>query len=68
VNWFSFYSLASYLQKRGFRCLDRFDLIDTKNIGALQKLVLNMTRAIPPLRLAGHVLTSGTVLFGLKVH
>lgn len=66
VNWFSFYSLAAHLEKQGFRCLDRFDVIDTKPMGALQKLAIGMARTIPPLRFAGHVLTSFTILFALK--
>lgn len=68
VNWFSFYSLASYLEKRGFRCLDRFDVIDTEHLGTVQKLAITMARAIAPLRFAGHVLTSFTIVFALKTN
>ncbi len=66
VNWFSFYSLAAYLEGRGFNCLDRFDVIDTDHLGTLQKLAIGMARTIPPLRFVGHVLTSYTILFALK--
>lgn len=66
VNWFSFYSLASYLEDRGFRCLDRFDMVDTKNKGALSKLAVALIRSIPPLRFLGHVLTPGSIVFAFK--
>lgn len=66
VNWFSFYSLAAYLEKRGFHCLDRFDLIDTETIGTLPKLAVSLVRSMPPLRFAGQVLTPHTVLFAIK--
>jgi 2-polyprenyl-3-methyl-5-hydroxy-6-metoxy-1,4-benzoquinol methylase len=66
VNWFSFYSLSRYLGQRGFRCLDRFDLIDTANRNPLEKAVATMARTLPPLRFAGHLLTPGTVIFAFK--
>jgi len=66
VHWFSFYSLAAYLGRRGFRCLDRFDLIDTEGRGTLQRGAVGLIRAIPLLRLAGHLLTPNTILFALK--
>lgn len=66
IHWFSFYSLAAFLGKRGFRCLDRFDLIDTDSRGILQRGAVRLIRAIPPLRLAGHLLTPNTILFALK--
>jgi len=66
VNWFTSYSLVAYLEKHGFRCLDRFDMIDSEQLGGLKKLLINGARAIPPLRFAGHVLTPGTVIVALK--
>lgn len=66
VNWFSFYSLAAYLEKRGLRSLDRFDMIDREDLGGLKKVVIGLARTIPPLRFAGHVLTPSTVIFALK--
>lgn len=67
VNWFSYYSLAGYLEKRGFRCMDRFDMVETENKGALSKAALTLIRSIPPLRFVGHVLTSGSIVFAVKV-
>lgn len=67
VNWFSFYSLAKYLEERGFRCMDRFDMLETENKGALSKLAVTLIRSIPPLRFVGHVLTPSSIVFALKV-
>ncbi len=67
VNWFSFYSLAAYLEERGLRSLDRFDMIDREeDLGGLKKMLIGLARAIAPLRFAGHILTPGTVIFALK--
>ena len=66
VNWFSFYSLANYLKKRGFYCMDRFDLIDCNNKDLPRKIVLTLIRSIPPLRLVGHILTSNSTVFAIK--
>lgn len=67
VNWFSFYALARYLEKHGFRSMDRFDMIETDNKGALGKAVVALIRALPPLRFFGHVLTPGSIVFAVKV-
>jgi 2-polyprenyl-6-hydroxyphenyl methylase/3-demethylubiquinone-9 3-methyltransferase len=66
VNWFSFYSLAEYLGKRGLRCLDRFDMIDQENLGTPGKLLVRLARALPPLRFFGQVLTRGSIVFAIK--
>ena len=66
VNWFSFYSLSAYMKKRGFRCLDRFDMVNTDNLGAVGKLIITLIRALPPLRFVGQVLTTGTIVFAIK--
>lgn len=66
VNWFSFYSLAAYLAKRGFASLDRFDMIETADKGALIRLVLTLIKRLPPLRFIGHVLTPGSTVFAIK--
>lgn len=67
VNWFSFYALARYLEKQGFRSMDRFDMIETDNKGALAKMAVALIRALPPLRFFGHVLTPGSIVFAVKV-
>jgi ubiquinone/menaquinone biosynthesis C-methylase UbiE len=67
VNWFSFYSLANYLKKRGFRCMDRFDMVETEGKGGMRKIALTLIRSIPPLRFLGHVMTSASVVFAIKI-
>ena len=66
VNWFSYYSLANYLKTRGFRCMDRFDLLETKGKGIPMKIVVNLIRSIQPLRFVGHVLTPASIVFAIK--
>jgi len=67
VNWFSFYALARYLEKHGFRSMDRFDLIETDNKSLLAKMTVALIRALPPLRFFGHMLTPGSIVFAVKV-
>lgn len=67
VNWFSFYSLANYLNERGFHCMDRFDSVETDGKGLLRRIVVNLIRRIPLLRFCGHVLTPGSIIFAVKV-
>jgi 2-polyprenyl-6-hydroxyphenyl methylase/3-demethylubiquinone-9 3-methyltransferase len=66
VNWFSVYSLKKFLEKRGFRCMDRFDLMETKDKGALLKLAVALIRVLPPLRFIAHVLTPGSLVFAIN--
>lgn len=60
VNWFSFYSLRRALSAKGFECLDRFDLLDTKQKGVTAKGVIAAVRKVPLLRFFAHVATAGT--------
>lgn len=66
VHWFTWYGLRRHLARRGVRCFDRFDMIDTEGRSAAARAVVGLVRALPPLRLLGHVATHGTTLFGLK--
>jgi 2-polyprenyl-6-hydroxyphenyl methylase/3-demethylubiquinone-9 3-methyltransferase len=68
VHWFTFYGLRAHLARRGVRSLDRFDMIDVAGRGRAARVLVGMVRALPPLRLLGHVATPGTTLFGLKGH
>jgi 2-polyprenyl-3-methyl-5-hydroxy-6-metoxy-1,4-benzoquinol methylase len=65
VHWFSFYKLREYLATRGLRCFDRFDIIAMTPRSSVIKALIAATRALPPLRLLGHVLTEGTLIFAL---
>lgn len=67
VNWFSFYGLRSFLEPRGFKCLDRFDLIDTTAKGWVSTLVLKIIRSLPPLRLLSHIATPYTLMVAQKM-
>lgn len=67
VNWFSVYSLARALRKRGFGAVfDRFDIADTDNKSSFARFVFGVIRALPPLRLLAHVGTPYTVAVALK--
>ena len=66
VHWFSYYGLRDYLRPLGFRCLDRFDLIDVRDKGRAAALVVRLARGVPLLRLLGHVATPGTWLIAVK--
>lgn len=66
VHWFTFAGLSRYLGARGLRCMDRFDLIDTRGRSALARLVVASLRKVAPLRFMGHVMTPGTSLVGIK--
>ncbi len=66
VNWFSFYGLRDFLEALGFRCLDRFDLLDTAGKGAITQFIVTMLRAVPLLRFLGHVATPSTYLVAVK--
>jgi ubiquinone/menaquinone biosynthesis C-methylase UbiE len=66
VHWFSFYALRDFLAPLGFRCLDRFDLIESSDKGRLPRLVTSVLRRVPVLRFLGHVGTSSTYLVATK--
>lgn len=66
VHWFSFYGLRDYLRPLGFRCLDRFDMMDVEHKGRLAAVIVAMVRRVPVLRALGHVATPGTALIGVK--
>ena len=66
VHWFSFYSLRDFLAPLGFRCLDRFDLVDDNRKGVAARTLLGALRYVAALRFIGHVATSGTYLVGVK--
>ncbi|HWI16010.1 MAG TPA: class I SAM-dependent methyltransferase, partial [Burkholderiales bacterium] len=66
VNWFSYYGLRDFLTPLGFRCLDRFDLVDLDGKGRLASAVVRLVSGVPLLRLLGHVATPGTWLLALK--
>ncbi len=66
VNWFSFYGLREFLRPLGFRCLDRFDVVDSSAKSRAQRLVLTAIRKSSVLRFLGHVATPGTMLLAVR--
>ena len=62
VHWFSFYQLRRYLAPKGFVAHDRFDVMRTDNKSAPQRAIVATLKALPPLRLLGHMATEGTVI------
>ena len=66
VNWFSFYELRGVLEPLGFRCLDRFDLVDVVGKGRLAGVIISLLRRMPVLRFLGHMATPGTSLVAVK--
>ena len=66
VNWFSYYSLAKFMESHDFRCLDRFDLMDTEKLGIPVRLAVKLLCALPPLRFIGQLFTSGSIVFAIK--
>lgn len=67
VHWFSFYGLRDFLSPLGFRCMDRFDLIDPLDKGRLARATIGLLQHVPLLRFLGHVATPSTYLVALKV-
>jgi len=66
VNWFSFYGLRRFLRPLGFRCLDRFDVMDAAAKNPVQRVVLQGLRGSRLLRFLGHVATPSTVVVAVK--
>jgi ubiquinone/menaquinone biosynthesis C-methylase UbiE len=66
VHWFSFFSLSRWLRARGFRTLDRFDLLARRPLSRGARLLIDAVRNDPLLRGCAHVATQGTVVWALR--
>ena len=66
VNWFSFYQLRRVLAARGFASSDRFDFMRLDDKPSAARLIVKALRALPPLRLLGHMLTPDTTIVGVR--
>lgn len=62
VNWFSYYQLRRWFDLRGFSTADRFDIMRLDNKPAWAGGLVKAIRALPPLRLMGHLATPDTVV------
>jgi 2-polyprenyl-6-hydroxyphenyl methylase/3-demethylubiquinone-9 3-methyltransferase len=65
-HWFTYYGLRRVLERRGFRCLDRFDLATYHRSGGMTGLALTLIRTMPGLRFLGQIATPGTRIAGIK--
>jgi 2-polyprenyl-3-methyl-5-hydroxy-6-metoxy-1,4-benzoquinol methylase len=66
VNWFSFYGLRNTLEPYGFRCLDRFDIMDLSSKGVVGRWIVRGIRNFQALRWLAHVATPGTIVLAVK--
>lgn len=66
VHWFTYGGLKRYLVQRQLRCFDRFDLIEIRQAGRLQRWAVTAVQRLPPVRWIGHLLTPGTSVMALK--
>jgi len=66
VHWFSYYGLAAYLEARGMESFDRFTMMDPNSLSGPKRIAAAGLRAFAPLRLLGHIMTEGTVVFAAK--
>ena len=66
VNWFSFYGLRRFLEPLGFRCFDRFDLIDDTTKDPMRRAMIRALRGSSALRALGHVVTPSVVMIAVK--
>jgi 2-polyprenyl-6-hydroxyphenyl methylase/3-demethylubiquinone-9 3-methyltransferase len=67
VNWFTFYGFRRLLSDAGFKCLDRFDIMDAESKGAAARAVVASVRIVPVLRWLAHVCTPGTTVLAIRV-
>jgi 2-polyprenyl-6-hydroxyphenyl methylase/3-demethylubiquinone-9 3-methyltransferase len=66
VHWFSFYGLRRYLDRLGFSCMDRFDLVNVDEKNGAVRLAVKLIRSAPPVRLLAHMTQGGTLLVAVK--
>jgi 2-polyprenyl-6-hydroxyphenyl methylase/3-demethylubiquinone-9 3-methyltransferase len=66
VHWFTFYQLQAYLRARGFRCLDRFGMMDLSGKSTFERLVVTGMQSMPFLRFIGQVCTASTRVLAIK--
>lgn len=66
VNWFTPYQLSRVLERKGMRCMDRFDMIDKTGLVGARRALATMLQRSSILRFIGHVCTPGTLLFAVK--
>jgi ubiquinone/menaquinone biosynthesis C-methylase UbiE len=66
VHWFTFYEFQTLLASKGFRCLDRFDIVDLPKKSGTVKFIVKAARTLRLVRWFGHVCTPGTIVLAIK--
>ncbi|HQT26445.1 MAG TPA: hypothetical protein PLK99_07600, partial [Burkholderiales bacterium] len=63
---FSYFGLQKHMQQYGFRCMDRFDVMDSESKGMLHKSIISLVKGVWPIRFLGHVATPFTLVVAVK--
>lgn len=66
VNWFTPYKLKRYLSSIGMSAFDHFEISDPAEKGTLGRAALWTVLSIPPAKFAAHVITSYSIVLGIK--
>ena len=66
-NWFTPYGLKRHLKTLGMETMDRFDIAHAYKEDSVARTVLGVIRAVPPIRLVAHILTSDTRVLSRKL-
>ncbi len=66
INWFTYFGLRDWFELRGFRTLDRFDVLALGSMSGSRRFVAWVVGRVPGARFLGHVLTEGTTVWALK--
>lgn len=66
VNWFTYFQLEKIFNGQGFRCFDRFDVMDLDGKSQLTKKMVHLIRKVFVLRWLAHVLTPYTLIAARK--
>lgn len=65
-HWFTFYGLRKWLSVRGFRSLDRFDIMDLEEKSPFARRLVSVARAVPAVRCLGQICTASTILLAIR--
>lgn len=66
VNWFTYYSLADELTRRGLTPIHRFEAFDTRILGWPKRMVVRLLRASAALRFLYQMITPYTVIVAAR--
>lgn len=66
VNWFTYYSLRRWLNARGVRTYDRFDMLAGSGLSGVSKGLVGAIRSSGAIRFLAQAATEGTTVWGVK--